>query len=164
MITTSSSIILMLPDGRKKHLGGSDEVDAVMDMHLNSGLILSGQGDDLRNRDFFTSGLYQNDGWVFQMSGKGPELDRIAWPSTSGKYAYLDEEYNKLRNAYHAAYTRRDPCDVCGKSHPQYHHATVWGENLCHDCYEAKGKPCTQIYPGDRGGAPFLCGPAISGG
>ena len=63
--------------------------------------------------------------------------------------------YEKLVAAYRAAYDRRDPCDVCGKRH-QFHHASVYGENLCHDCYLEKGEPCTQLYPGDWGGSVTL--------
>lgn len=48
--------------------------------------------------------------------------------------------------------SERKPCDRCGKTHEQYHHATCAGENLCHDCYLAE-KPCTQCYPGDWGGS-----------
>lgn len=64
------------------------------------------------------------------------------------------EDYQKNVAAYHAAYKRRDPCDWCGRQHPNNHHATVYGENICHWCYEnIEGKVCTQLYPGDWGGS-----------
>lgn len=63
--------------------------------------------------------------------------------------------YQQLREVYFAAYERRDPCDLCGKQHPTHHHATVFGQNLCNDCYQLY-EPCTQLYPGDQGYPPFF--------
>ncbi len=60
----------------------------------------------------------------------------------------------KLVEAYNAAYKRRDPCDIC-KKQLSHHHATIFGENLCHDCY-LELNPVVQHYPGDRGLPPFF--------
>lgn len=55
-----------------------------------------------------------------------------------------------LPRAYWAAYQERQPCDRCGGVE-KYHHATCFGQNLCHVCYEKADRPCTQLYSGDRG-------------
>lgn len=62
------------------------------------------------------------------------------------------EPYEERAVAYDRAYKRREPCDLCGNVH-ETHHATVWAQNLCHDCYEANDHPCTQCYRGDASGA-----------
>lgn len=56
--------------------------------------------------------------------------------------ADLSGAWNRAKN--------RSPCDKCGKVHEKYHHATCYGQNVCHDCYQKHGG-CTQCYPGDRG-------------
>ncbi len=62
------------------------------------------------------------------------------------------EENKKRVRAFMAAYKNRDPCDWCKRQHPQWHHATVYGDNICHWCYLAVGgRICTQLYPGDEG-------------
>jgi len=54
-----------------------------------------------------------------------------------------------LNRAYTAA-RNHEPCDVC-KGVQSHHHPTTYGLNLCHSCYHIKGRPCTQLYPGDKG-------------
>lgn len=60
------------------------------------------------------------------------------------------EEKADLRSAWNRA-RNREPCDLCRHMDKQWHHATVYGQNLCHSCYKKKEYPCTQVYPGDRG-------------
>ena len=47
------------------------------------------------------------------------------------------------------------PCQTCAAGN-EASHATVWGEAICHACYEAADSPCCQLYPGDLGLAPFF--------
>lgn len=70
------------------------------------------------------------------------------------------EEKVDLSKAYHGAYHDKKPCDKCGRI-TEYHQATVYGQNLCKDCYKASGSYCTQCYPGDRGYAPFPTKPSV---
>lgn len=41
-------------------------------------------------------------------------------------------------------------CDLCKEKVGG--HPTCFGQNLCDDCFVEKGTPCSQIYPGDKGG------------
>lgn len=59
-----------------------------------------------------------------------------------------------LCKTYFAA-NNREPCDRCGGIDHKRHHASYWGQNLCHDCY-FKHKPCTQLYCGDMGYPPYF--------
>lgn len=60
-----------------------------------------------------------------------------------------EEAFARRRNAWTKAQCRR-PCDRCDGTHPQKHHATVTGENLCHDCFAEAGE-AEQRFPGDSG-------------
>ncbi len=64
-----------------------------------------------------------------------------------------------LCRAYEAA-RRVDPCARCGKV-TEHHHPSVYGQNLCHACYEAADRPCTQLYAGDRGYPAFEGKPSV---
>ncbi len=68
---------------------------------------------------------------------------------------HTEIEYQELTDAYDRM-RRRDPCDRCGKEHPMWHHATCFGENLCHDCYMKNPTICVQHYRGDFGYAPWF--------
>lgn len=57
-----------------------------------------------------------------------------------------------LRGAWQRA-REKQPCDKCGGTE-ESHHATVYGQNICHKCYQRYGA-CTQCYPGDRGYSAF---------
>lgn len=63
---------------------------------------------------------------------------------------YQHTPYEVLAGAWDAS-KRRAACDRCGRSHPTNHHATCFGENICHDCYEKNTRVVTQCYRGDLG-------------
>lgn len=62
-----------------------------------------------------------------------------------------------LSGAYARSYKDKEtsPCDKCGEVAPPYH-ATVYGQALCHNCYNKAGRPCTQLYSGDKGYPPYF--------
>jgi hypothetical protein len=80
-------------------------------------------------------------------------------PLTTHNICSECEEKADLQKAYLAA-SKRDPCDRCGDIH-SYHHATVYGQNLCHNCWEKSGRTCTQMYCGDKGYPAFATKPSI---
>lgn len=75
-------------------------------------------------------------------------------PLVTGQICGACDAKADLRGAWDAA-KKRLPCDKCGQVHEKWHHATCFGQNLCHDCY-GKFDPCTQCYPGDRGYPAFV--------
>lgn len=64
-----------------------------------------------------------------------------------------EEDHERLRDAFIGAFYRRDPCWTCGAIYQegQGRYPTCDGMCLCRECYEAAGRPVSQIYPGDLG-------------
>ena len=69
-----------------------------------------------------------------------------AYRNTYGRYSYRD---GKL--VLEASGVKCETCTFGNEAR----HATVWGEAICQDCYEAADHPCTQVYPGDLGFSGF---------
>lgn len=72
--------------------------------------------------------------------------------SDCGTASNLSKAYVDAKN--------RNPCDRCGGV-ANTHHATCYGQNLCHNCYEKARHPCTQLYRGDRGYPAFPVLPSV---
>ena len=73
------------------------------------------------------------------------QTDAVCWNCESA--ADLPAAYDRARN--------KEPCDRC-KGVTEYHHSSVYGQNLCMSCFEVAGRPCTQLYRGDRGYPAFV--------
>ncbi len=71
------------------------------------------------------------------------------------------EKKADLSGTYQKAYRNNPaPCDTCSQIN-RPHHATIYGQNLCHVCYDKAGCPCTQIYSGDKGYPAFPSKPSL---